>query len=256
MIKRSSALFSGNVGVEKEQIDAADLQLPDFGEDVAIQNAHRDKKIRAVALDFAKRQMMKILIETDRLLRAVLVDLLPEIAVAIKQADCDEVQVEIARRLAMVAGQNAKAAGIIWNRFVKSELGRKIRHGFLDRGGGSGFSVGVLAGEIISKRVINLFELAQESLVLGQFFQARLSRQLQHPHRIVVCSVPKIGIEMAEKPPGRWFPGPPKVERNFPQRLERCREVWESHYKFETSAWAAAKGEVGENFLNRQVSPG
>ena len=34
---------------------------------------------------------MKILIEIDRLLNAVLVDLLPEITVSIKQADRDEI---------------------------------------------------------------------------------------------------------------------------------------------------------------------
>ena len=35
--------------------------------------------------------MVKILIETDRVLRSVLVDFLPKIAVPIKQADGDEV---------------------------------------------------------------------------------------------------------------------------------------------------------------------
>ena len=48
----------------------------------------------------------------------------------------------------MVARQNAEAAGIIRNRFVKAELGRKIGDRFFDRAAGAGLSVGVLALQI------------------------------------------------------------------------------------------------------------
>src|SRR5947209_16508280 len=80
-----------NVGVEKKQIDAANMELPDFGEHVAIQNPNGHEQVRAVALNFADRKVMEILVETDRLLRAVLVDLLPKITVAIKKTDRHEV---------------------------------------------------------------------------------------------------------------------------------------------------------------------
>src|SRR5205085_7164086 len=80
-----------NVGVEEKQIDAANMELPDFGEHFAVQNPNGHEQVRAVALHFADRQVMKILVETDRLLRAVLVDLLPKITVAIKKSDRDEV---------------------------------------------------------------------------------------------------------------------------------------------------------------------
>ena len=104
-----------NVGVEQVNVDAADAQFPNLGEDFAIQDRHRNQKLRVVAVHFANRQVMKILVEADRLLHAVLVDLLPEIAVPIKQTDRDEVQIEIAGRFAMIAGENAEAAGIIWD---------------------------------------------------------------------------------------------------------------------------------------------
>src|SRR6266705_5315893 len=87
---RDQAIFGvvfGNVGVEEEEIDPADRQLPNLGEDFAVQNSNRDEKIRSVTLHFSNRQVMKILIEADRVLYAVLVDLLPEIAMAIKQPD-------------------------------------------------------------------------------------------------------------------------------------------------------------------------
>ena len=68
----------------------------------------------------------------------------------------------------MVAGENAEAAGIIRDRFVKTELGRKISDRFLDRGAGAGFSVGVLAREIFLESVVDLLQLAQESFVLAR----------------------------------------------------------------------------------------
>src|SRR4029453_4668182 len=86
-----------NVGVEQKEIDSANVQLPDFREDLAIQDANGNEKVCSVALNFANRQGMKILVEADRLLRAVFVDFLPKISVTIEQADRDEVQAEIAR---------------------------------------------------------------------------------------------------------------------------------------------------------------
>ena len=58
---------------------------------------------------------MKILIQTDRVLDAILVDLLLEISVAIEQADGDEIEIEIAGGFAMVTGENAETAGIVWD---------------------------------------------------------------------------------------------------------------------------------------------
>ena len=66
--------------------------------------------------------MMEILIETDCFLASILIDLLLEIAVPIKQTNRDEIKIEIARRFTMIARQNPKTAGVIWNRFVKTKL--------------------------------------------------------------------------------------------------------------------------------------
>jgi len=90
----------------------------------------------------------------------------------------------------MVAGENAKAAGIIGDRFVKSELGREIRDRSFDRGAGSGFPVSVLAGEIIPESIVDLLQFAKKTFVLGEFFQSRLSRELEHAHRIMIGPVP------------------------------------------------------------------
>jgi hypothetical protein len=115
---------------------------------------------------------VEILIEIDRFLHAFLVDLLLEITVPVEQADRDEVEIEIARRFAMVARQNAQTAGIIRDRFVKTEFGGKIRDRILDRAPCSRFSVSVLARKIIAECVMDLLQLAQESFVLRNFLEA------------------------------------------------------------------------------------
>ena len=89
--------------------------------------------------------MMKILIQVDGVLDPFLVDFLPEISVAVEQADRDKVQVEVAGRFAMIAGEDAETTGVIRHRFVKTELGGEIGHRLLDGAARPGFSVGVFA---------------------------------------------------------------------------------------------------------------
>src|SRR4029453_7434563 len=80
-----------DIGIEQIKADTADTQLPDLGINIAVENFYRDKQGTIVASDIANRQVMKILIEIDRALDAVLVDFLPEISVPIEQTDGDEV---------------------------------------------------------------------------------------------------------------------------------------------------------------------
>src|SRR5262249_28791281 len=109
-----------------------------------------------------------------------------------------EIQIKIARGFAVVARKNAETAGIIWNRFVKTEFGRKIRDRVLDRGAGPGFPVCAAASEILLEVLKNLRELTQEIFVLSKLFKARLPRKLQHAHRAMIGPVPEFGVELAE----------------------------------------------------------
>ena len=72
----------------------------------------------------------------------------------------------------MIAGENAKAPGIIWDRLVKTKLCGEIRNRILNRAARSGFSVSVLARKIIAECVMDLLQLAQESFVLRNFLEA------------------------------------------------------------------------------------
>ncbi len=55
----------------------------------------------------------------------------------------------------MIARENAEAAGIIRDRFVKTELGGEIGDRFFDGAAVTGFSVGVFARQIIPICVVD-----------------------------------------------------------------------------------------------------
>src|SRR5262249_32358346 len=110
--------------------------------------------------------MIKVLVEVNRRLDAVLINLLAKIAVPIQQTDRDEIQIEIAGRLTMIARENAQATGVIRNRFVETEFRREICDRILDRAAGAGFAVRVLASQIFLEFLKDLLELTQEVLVL------------------------------------------------------------------------------------------
>src|SRR5262249_20752124 len=146
--------------------------------------------------------MIKVLIQINGGLNAVLIDLLSEIAVPIKQTNRNEIQIKVARGFAVVAGQNAEAAGVVRDRFVKTEFGRKIGDGILDCRAGPGFPIGVAASEIFLEVLENLLKLAQEISVLRKFFQARLPRKLEHAHWVMIRPVPQVAIEFPEQAAG------------------------------------------------------
>ena len=104
---------------------------------------------------------------------------------------------------------------------MKSKFGGEIGYWFLDDGAGTDFSISVLASEILLEGVVDLFQLAQKSFVGREFFQPSLAGKLEHANGIVIGPVPKLGIEMTEEATGGRLPGPPDVEANFAERLER-----------------------------------
>src|SRR5450631_3664181 len=123
----------------------------------------------------------------------------------------------------MVTRENAEAARIIGDRLMETELCGKIRNRSLNCRAGAGFSVSVLAFEILFERVVDLFQFTEKSFVLRNFLEPCLPGKLQHSHRIVIRSVPKFRIEMAKEPSRGGLPSPPQVERHLAQRLERSR---------------------------------
>ena len=100
-----------DVGVEHQHRHEADLHLPHrrvddaagevdgHGEDTAARGLHREH-----------RQAGEVVVGVRVLLEAVRVDRLAEVAGAVEEAHADEGHAEVARRLAVVAGEDAEAA--------------------------------------------------------------------------------------------------------------------------------------------------
>src|SRR5215831_1852148 len=74
-----------DICIEQVKLNSADLELPNLYRDGSAENLDRDKKCSVFDFDIPDRQMVKILTETHRLLPAVSVDLLFEIADPVKQ---------------------------------------------------------------------------------------------------------------------------------------------------------------------------
>src|SRR5947209_11854665 len=124
----------------------------------------------------------------------------------------------------MIARENPETAGVIRDGFMKAKLGREIRDAVLDPLAFPSLSVGVLAREILLESGVDLLQLAPEIIVLRDFNQPRLPRELQHADRIVIRSIPQLWVEMTKETPRRRLPGPPDVKDDLAQRLERGRE--------------------------------
>src|SRR5262249_41810654 len=163
----------------------------------------------------------------------------------IRFSNRNEMQIKVARGFAVVAGENAEAAGVVRDRFVKTEFGRKIGDGILDCRAGPGFPIGVAASEIFLEVLENLLKLPQEIFVLCKFFQTRLSRKLEHTYWIMIRPVPQVAIEFPEQTAGGRFPCPPEIETQLSQRLQRRRQDWRHIVSLKirhTSRWTKTEG--------------
>ena len=121
-----------HVGVEQQQRDPADLGHPDLrGQLPARGQAHRDVHRRAGGVaEQLQRQAVRVVGRVPLGLPAVGGQRLGEVTVPVQQADGDQRHAEVARRLQVVAGQDAQAARILRQRGGDAVLGREVR----DRG--------------------------------------------------------------------------------------------------------------------------
>src|SRR5262249_33435954 len=109
-----------HVGIHKVERDTPDLDAPDLGKDLAARQLHADHHLVARRIGSGRGgHLSKVELVVDRLLLAVALEALAEIALRIKEADADEGQSQVAGLLAVVAGENAEAAGIDGERLVE-----------------------------------------------------------------------------------------------------------------------------------------
>ena len=103
------------------------LGLPDFQAHRAPFDLHRNAQLAASGIGCGcHQQLIEIDVAVLRHLVAVAIDGLGEIPLAVEQADGNERDPQVAGGLAVVAGEDAEAAGINREALVKTKLRAKI----------------------------------------------------------------------------------------------------------------------------------
>src|SRR5215469_4921256 len=135
--------------------------------------------------------MVEVLVQAHRLLPTVLVDLLLKISMAVQQRYRAEIEIKVARGLAMVARENSETAGIIRHRLVEPELRRKIGDAW---SGDPEFSISVSPPHVGIEFLIHSLHLADVVVVGCKLQETSLAGELQHPDWIMIGSIPEFGV--------------------------------------------------------------
>ena len=157
-----------HVGVEQQQIAAADFHAPDFGLDRAAArlDLHRDRLAIGADRRF-HRQFVDVGLEILFLLPAVVIEPLAEVTLTVKQADADQRDIEIRGALDVIAGEHAESAGIDRNRFVQAELGGKIGDRARPQHAGVGRPPGAIRLEIFLLAPVGVIDPAVQHQFAG-----------------------------------------------------------------------------------------
>ena len=164
----------------------------------------------------------QVVVGVGVLLVAVGVDRLVEVAVAIEQPDADERQGHVGRRLRVVAGEHAEAAGVDPERLVDPVLGAEV-------GDGSVEDAAVVPGEpgvgavrhVLVELAEDVPDLDHERRVVEE--AAPLDRARQDRDRIPVAG-PRLAVDPAPDLARPRMPAPVEVVGEAAESLELWRE--------------------------------
>ncbi len=207
------------IGIQQEHAHAADLRAPDARTHCPARDLKRHGQPLAVgAAHRLHGQIARIVTLVDRVLRAVAVDGLREIALPVQEANGHEVEPLVARRLAVIAGEYPEASRVDRKAFVKTVLGAEIRHeGRIGQCGRSG-EVGIeidedlaIAGEIDRIRRGTI----ERCLVYTSEQQLRIAVRLAPEFLVEVLEERSTGPQPAEEQVSGKFRQTPQVFGNI-----------------------------------------
>ena len=203
-------------GVEQVQRDAADRHFPDVGQHGAIAERHRDDARRSVGLqrlldgDVGPVEPL-VHLELPALGRRRLV----EVSLRIHEADADQRHAEVARLLAVIAGEHAEAAGIDRQRLMNRELGREVRDRRVLQIGKAPRHPRVLRGVRRVEPFHRVVVRVEKFLVARHLLEALARDEPQHLDRIVRGRAPELVVEIAKHLARAVLPAPPEVGREL-----------------------------------------
>ena len=210
-----------HVGVEQVQPHMPHARLPDLHLDGAIRKIDRDMDlVAAFVLRRLDRQRREIGVLVRRLLIAVAVDGLEEIALAIQQAHADERQPRVAGRLAVIAREDAEAAGVDRQAFMEAEFGAEVGDQIVVVEPVAGAS---RMGEVRVVRRQDATVIGEIALVFRDFVQSLFVDLTQQRLRTVADRQPEIGIEARKQVARRAVPRVPEIVRELREAREPRR---------------------------------
>jgi hypothetical protein len=173
-----------------------------------------------------QRQALRVQRRVVLLLPAVQGQRLAEVTGPVEQPDADQRHAEVGRRLEVVAGQHAEAAGVVRQHLAHAELHREVA----DRGRQVGVGglltlvparfgqVGVQVGGL---RV----DLVDQVVVPGQLAEPLGGHLPEQPDGVIAHPRPGRRVDRREQVLGRRVPAPAEVAGQFLQGRERFRQL-------------------------------
>ena len=192
-----------DVGVEQVQRDATDVGPPDVGPHGLAGEVDGDLDAGVGQAERAGREVGDAL-----LLPAVGVEALAEVALGVEQADGDERHAEVRRRLEVVTGEHAEAAGVLRERLADAELGGEVGHGAQRRRRPGVEPAGRRQGG--TQATADGVDVVEQARVGGQLGQPLGARAAQHLDGVGVAG-PPTRPQAGEQPRRLGVPAPVEV---------------------------------------------
>src|SRR3990172_2035323 len=210
----------GDVGVEQIEGNAPDPHQPDLRGHGAAGKFDGYGQGFAVFLLQLDRERIEVVLGVSFLLKAVGVQILPEISLLIEQSDAEERESEVACRLEMITGEDAEASRIVRYALREAKLSRKIRNAGL-----KDLAVRLLepAGTrlaVFLEFLVSPLDLGQVGLVTRSVVEPFLLNASQKADRIMLCLFPEIGVEPNEELHEVAVPHPCEVVCQFEQAFQ------------------------------------
>jgi hypothetical protein len=201
-----------DVRVHQVQRHAAHLHLPDRDLDRAA--AQRDVEHHAPARGaqhgpHGRDVPVHVLVHV--LLPAVGGDLLHDVALRVHEAHAHQRHAEVRGGLAVVAGQDAQAAGVDLQGVVHAELGGEVADGLAGHLGVVLGEPGVLLAHVAVEGGDDRVVAALEAGVGRELLQALGGHGAQQLHGVVMRVGPERAVHFLEKGAGFRMPAPPEV---------------------------------------------
>ena len=164
---------------------------------------------------------MVLEIQVVLVLPAVAIEPLPEVALVVVQPDADQRHAEIGRRLDVIAGEDAEAAGVDRQRLVQAELGGEVRDRARAEHAGVAAAPRVAGPEVLLHPAVGVVDAAVQRELRRALLQVVDRDVLEQGDRVVAHLAPRHRIELAEQ--CRSYPRPSSTTGSRTSALSFCR---------------------------------